>query len=101
MLIQVKLHSDFNFSYNGQALGAWPFFMSSYNSEIMKALKKNGWKFKRRGAGHDIYTNGVNDLTIPRGTKMYSRSYKTILKQVKGDLKPYSRSKYLTRYSRS
>ena len=71
--------------------------MSSYNSEILKALKKNGWVFKRRGSNHDIYSNGINDITIPRGTKMYSRSYKTILKQVKGDLTPYSRSSHTIR----
>lgn len=72
--------------------------MSSYNSEILKALKKNGWLLKRKGSNHDIYTNGTYDITIPRGTKMYSRSYKTILKQVKGNLKPYSRSSNQIRY---
>lgn len=75
------------------------FIMSSYNSEILKALKKNNWKLKRRGSGHDIYSNGVDEITVPRGTKMYSRSYKNILKQITGKQKPYSRSNYLTRYS--
>jgi len=73
--------------------------MSNYNSEIMKALKSNGWTLKRRGKGHDIYTNGSDCITVPRGSKMYSRSYKVIMKQVKGDIKTYSRSNHLIRYS--
>lgn len=73
--------------------------MSSYNSQIMKALKKNGWKLKRRGSGHDIYDNGIDQITVPRGTKMYSRNYKIIMKQIKGEHKVYSRSNHLTRYS--
>ena len=97
MLTQERSNSDLLISI-GQALKAWPFIMSSYNTEIMKALKKNGWKLKRRGSGHDIYGNNIDKITVPRGTKMYSRNYKIIMKQIKGEHKVYSRSNHLTRY---
>ena len=35
-------------------------------ADLIKLLKRNGWKLKRNGANHDIYTNGKESETIPR-----------------------------------
>ena len=35
-------------------------------ADLIKLLKRNGWKLKRNGANHDIYTNGNESETIPR-----------------------------------
>lgn len=34
--------------------------------DLIKLLEKNGWKFKRNGSGHDIYTKGGERESIPR-----------------------------------
>lgn len=34
--------------------------------DLIKLLKRNGWKFKRRGANHDIYVKGNERESIVR-----------------------------------
>lgn len=58
--------------------------MANSATEIKKALKKYGWTLARTGSKHYIYTNGITNIIIPFGDKVYSRSYKQILLQIKG-----------------
>lgn len=34
--------------------------------ELLKLFRRSGWYLLRHGAGHDIYTNGKNQVPIPR-----------------------------------
>lgn len=34
--------------------------------DLIKLLEANGWKFKREGGNHDIYTNGKDNEPISR-----------------------------------
>lgn len=34
--------------------------------ELIKLLEKNGWKFKRHGANHDVYVKGNERESIVR-----------------------------------
>jgi predicted RNA binding protein YcfA (HicA-like mRNA interferase family) len=57
--------------------------MANSVTELKKALKKYGWTLLRAGSKHYIYSKGTVNITIPFG-KVYSRSYKHILLQIKG-----------------
>mgnify|MGYP003296085209 CR=1 FL=1 len=48
---------------------------------LIKTLTKNGWWLKRRGASHDIYTNGIDCETIPRHTEINEILAKEIIKR--------------------
>jgi predicted RNA binding protein YcfA (HicA-like mRNA interferase family) len=58
--------------------------MASQLTEIQKQLKKNGWKLARMGTKHAIYEKDGKTMLIPRGSKVYSRSYKQILWKIQG-----------------
>ena len=45
-------------------------------SDLIKLLEKNGWRLKRYGAAHDIYTNGTESETIPRHKELNKISQK-------------------------
>ena len=34
--------------------------------DLITLLEKNGWKLKRSGGGHDIYTKGTERESVPR-----------------------------------
>lgn len=42
---------------------------------------KNGWRLKRNGAGHDIYTNGKECETVPRHRELNENLAKAIIKR--------------------
>ena len=73
---------------------SWPFFMANSSSEIKKALKKYGWQLERTGSKHYIYGNGVARITIPFGSKVYSRNYSQILRQIEGRTIERQKSKH-------
>jgi predicted RNA binding protein YcfA (HicA-like mRNA interferase family) len=58
--------------------------MANQLSEIHKQLKKHGWTLSRVGTKHTIYEKDDKTMLIPRGSKVYSRSYKQILWKIQG-----------------
>lgn len=58
--------------------------MGSQAAEIRKHLKKYGWLLLRNGSKHQVYEREGKKILIPQGTKVYTRSYKTILMQIEG-----------------
>lgn len=49
--------------------------------ELLKLFAKAGWYFKRNGAQHDIYTNGVDSEAIPRHQDINERLAKALIKK--------------------
>lgn len=58
--------------------------MANQLSEIHKQLKKHGWTLFRMGTKHTIYEKDGKTMLIPRGSKVYSRSYKQMLWKIQG-----------------
>ena len=50
-------------------------------ADLIKLLKKNGWHLKRYGGGHDIYTNGKENETIPRHRELKENLAMGIIKR--------------------
>lgn len=49
--------------------------------DLIKLLNKNGWYFKRSGANHDLYTNGIDTETIPRHSEINENLAQTIIRR--------------------
>ena len=49
--------------------------------DLIKLLKKNGWKFKRHGADHDVYTKGTERESVPRHKEIKENLAKSIIKR--------------------
>ena len=49
--------------------------------DLIKLLENNGWKFKRSGGNHDIYTNGKDSEMIPRHREVKENLAKAIIKR--------------------
>lgn len=49
--------------------------------ELLKLFLKAGWYLKRNGAGHDIYTDGINSEAIPRHPDVNERLAKELIKR--------------------
>lgn len=49
--------------------------------DLIKMLESNGWKFKRHGADHDIYTKGTERESIPRHSEIKENLAKSIIKR--------------------
>ena len=49
--------------------------------ELIKLLEKNGWKFKRHGANHDVYVKGNERESIVRHREVDEMLAKTIIKR--------------------
>lgn len=49
--------------------------------DLIKMLEKNGWFLKRNGGSHDVYTNGVDNETIPRHKEIKENLAKAIIKR--------------------
>lgn len=49
--------------------------------DLIRLLEKNGWRFKRSGANHDLYTNGKDCETIPRHTEIAEALAQAIIKR--------------------
>lgn len=48
--------------------------------DLKRQLEKLGWKFKREGSNHEIWTNGVIDEQVPRHRETNERLAQKILK---------------------
>ena len=46
-------------------------------------LKHHGYHLKRKGKKHDIYTNGVQDIALPRGGSMKDQTAVRIKTEIK------------------
>lgn len=49
--------------------------------DLIKLLSNNGWKLKRNGSNHDIYSNGTYSETIPRHREIDEDLAKAIIKR--------------------
>jgi len=49
--------------------------------DLIKLLERNGWRFKRNGGSHDIYTDGVSCEMIPRHKEVRETLAKAIIKR--------------------
>lgn len=49
--------------------------------DLIKKLTDNGWWLLRRGANHDLYTNGINSEPIPRHREVTEMLARAILKR--------------------
>ncbi|RKJ22225.1 type II toxin-antitoxin system HicA family toxin [bacterium D16-50] len=49
--------------------------------DLIKLLESNGWKFKRHGADHDVYTKGTERESIPRHKEIKENLAKLIIKR--------------------
>ena len=54
--------------------------------ELIKLLEKNGWRFKRHGANHDVYVKGNERESIVRHREMDEMLARAIIKRMVGDL---------------
>ena len=49
--------------------------------DLIAILERNGWWLKRRGANHDIWTNGIATEPIPRHREINERLAKEIIRR--------------------
>ena len=49
--------------------------------ELIKLLEKNGWRFKRHGANHDVYVKGNERESIVRNREMDEMLARAIIKR--------------------
>lgn len=49
--------------------------------DIIKLLERNGWKFKRHGANHDVYVKGSERESIVRHKETDELLAKAIIKR--------------------
>jgi mRNA interferase HicA len=52
--------------------------------DLEKIIQRLGWKFERHGRKHDIWSNGENEIAIPRHKEINEYTAKEILKEAKG-----------------
>ena len=64
--------------------------MGGVRADIQKALKTYGWVLERHATRHDLYRKAGELLSIPKGTKMYSRAALNIMQQIKGKSKRFN-----------
>ncbi len=49
--------------------------------DLVRLLEKNGWKLKRNGTNHDIYSNGDKCEPIPRHREIDENLAKAIIRR--------------------
>lgn len=49
--------------------------------DLISLLEKNGWRLKRNGGNHDIYTNGKENEIIPRHKEIKENLAKAIIRR--------------------
>ncbi len=49
--------------------------------DLIKLLEKNGWKFVRHGANHDVYAKGKEIEAVVRHKEMDERLAQAIIKR--------------------
>lgn len=47
-------------------------------------MQRLGWKLDRHGRRHDIWTNGEDEIAVPRHNEINEYTAKAILKEAKG-----------------
>ena len=50
--------------------------------DLVRLLEKNGWRLKRNGGNHDLYTDGERVEAIPRHSEIKERLAKDIIKRL-------------------
>jgi mRNA interferase HicA len=50
---------------------------------LTKRLSDMGWRFARQGGSHEVWTDGVNSVYIPRHTEVKEYTALGILKEAK------------------
>ncbi|MCH4191091.1 MAG: type II toxin-antitoxin system HicA family toxin [Butyrivibrio sp.] len=53
------------------------------NKDIIKEARNNGWWLLRNGHDHDIYTNGVNTIPIPRHKEINENTARGIIRVIR------------------
>jgi len=48
--------------------------------KLEKLFKKNGWYFLRNGSDHDIWTDGKNEVSIPRHKEVNENLAKSLIR---------------------
>lgn len=49
--------------------------------DLIRLLKKNGWKFQRHGSNHDVYIKGSASESVPRHKEIDEMLAKSIIKR--------------------
>ena len=49
--------------------------------DLIRLLQKNGWRLKRRGGNHDIYTNGSEIEPVSHQSEIKEAVAKAIIKR--------------------
>ena len=49
--------------------------------DLIEKLEHSGWKFKRHGAKHDIYTKGKERESVPRHREVDEELAKAIIRR--------------------
>lgn len=49
--------------------------------DLEKRFKKAGWSFLRSGGNHDVWTNGVDVVAIPRHNEINERLAQSLIKK--------------------
>lgn len=49
--------------------------------DLVKKLNQNGWYLLKHGGEHDIYTNGIKKVQVPRHKEIKEILAQSILKQ--------------------
>ena len=52
--------------------------------DLEQQLRQLGWWLLRRGAKHDIWTNGERELAVPRHREINEYTARAILREAKG-----------------
>lgn len=50
-------------------------------ADLIKKLEAGGYKLKRHGGNHDVYTNGIHSIAVPRHREIKETTAKGILKE--------------------
>lgn len=50
-------------------------------ADLIRLLERNGWRLKREGGNHSVYTNGVRCEQVPRHNEIDERLAKAIIKR--------------------
>lgn len=51
------------------------------HKDLVKLLERNGWRLKRNGGSHDVYTNGTDNEMIPRHKEIKENLAKAIIRR--------------------
>lgn len=55
--------------------------VSMKKKDLVQKLKERGFKLERLGGNHDIYSNGIKAIPVPRHREINELTAKSILKQ--------------------